>query len=208
MPLVGGRSSNIDEDDLYNTDPFYKELDERFGTKTRDFTLPAEEPDEDMTEFSKGFGAGVDQLQALGGGAKAAFGSLVGWDDWAEDGLAYYQDQLAEARQYVPETTWEDDWGEGELSWLGDFSNWLSFTAGNVLPSIGASIAGGGVVGFGAKTLTKGIVKYNARNAAEKKLEEEAKNLAKKQKTTNKVINYQKKKIKFTIDSKFTYSKI
>ena len=143
MPLVKGRSPYIDEDDLYNTDPFYKELDERFGTKTRDFTLPAEEPDEDMTEFGKGFGAGVDQLQALGGGAKAAVGSLFGFDDWTEEGLAYYQDQLAEARQYVPETTWEDDWGEGELTWLGDFSNWLSFTAGNVLPSIGTSIAGG-----------------------------------------------------------------
>ena len=41
MAFVKG---DIDDFDLYETDPYYKELDQRIGSrKPRDFTLPKEE---------------------------------------------------------------------------------------------------------------------------------------------------------------------
>jgi hypothetical protein len=43
-----------------------------------------------LNEFGKGFGAGVDQLQALAGGAKALVGSAVGNDDWFYEGMEYF----------------------------------------------------------------------------------------------------------------------
>ena len=47
-----------------------------------------------LNEFAKGFGSGVDQLQALGGGAKALAGSALGIDSWFEDGMDYFNEQM------------------------------------------------------------------------------------------------------------------
>ena len=57
--------------------------------------------DDDRGDFSRGFAAGVDQTQALGGGLKAWLGSVVGDDAMVESGLDYYQEQMAEETHNV-----------------------------------------------------------------------------------------------------------
>ena len=53
MPAFTLKTDSLDEPNLYETDPFYEELDERLGQRRRkDFTLPAQDPNEDMLEFS------------------------------------------------------------------------------------------------------------------------------------------------------------
>ena len=64
------------------------------------YTRVPDQPIETDTEdgnFTRGLKAGIDQTQALGGGLKALAGSIFGKDDWVEDGMAYYQEQMAEA---------------------------------------------------------------------------------------------------------------
>ena len=58
-------------------------------------TFKEEEETGVLNEFGKGFGAGVDQLQALAGGAKALVGSAVGNDDWFYDGMQDFDEQMA-----------------------------------------------------------------------------------------------------------------
>ena len=92
-----------------------------------------------LNEFSKGFGAGVDQLQALAGGAKALVGSAVGNDDWFYDGMQYFDEQMAEANENAADVGRIED-----IEGFGDLANYSAFIVGNVVPSL---IGGGG---FGA----------------------------------------------------------
>tara|TARA_B110000046_G_scaffold54018_1_gene60478 strand:+ start:1163 stop:9880 length:8718 start_codon:yes stop_codon:yes gene_type:complete len=161
-------AGNINEKNLYETDPFYKRLDERTGGEPRDFTLPEEEED-DSFEFVKGIKSGVDQTQALAGGLKAAVGSAVGNREWVDDGLDYYRQQMDEASQYAPRTAFEDEWGEdGWTDQFTDFTDWLSFTAGNLVPSmvgmIGTGGFGGAVAGGAAKLATTAAVKNSMKD--------------------------------------------
>ena len=147
----------------YDTDPFYKK-----SSEPRDFTLPEEEED-DSFEFVKGIKSGVDQTQALAGGLKAAVGSAVGNREWVDDGLDYYRQQMDEASQYAPRTAFEDEWGEdGWVDQFTDFTDWLSFTAGNLVPSmvgmIGTGGFGGAVAGGVAKVATTAAVKKSMRD--------------------------------------------
>lgn len=199
MSLVPRKNRSLfDEDDPYSTDPFYKELDESlYGSEeTQSFQVPQqtqsfEAPQQttrypqsrpDLNEFEKGFGAGVDQIQALAGGAKAALGSAFGNEAWVNDGLAYYQDQMREAMQYQPDVAFEDDWGEeGFVDGVSDFADWLAYTAGNVAPSLIGVIGTGGVTGFAAKKGAELVIKRSVRKQLEKKFENTAKDIAKAQ---------------------------
>ena len=156
------------EQNLYETDPFYKNLDERQNEEPRDFTLPKEE-EEDSFEFVKGLKSGVDQTQALAGGLKAAVGSAVGNREWVDDGLDYYKQQMEEASLNAPRTAFEDEWGEdGWADQFTDFTDWLSFTAGNLVPSmvgmLGTGGLGGAVFGGVAKAATTVAVKKSMRD--------------------------------------------
>ena len=71
MPIQS-RKPNLyrDEVDYLTDDPFVRELDERFGKRRKPVDPIQEDEDTSVVEeFSKGFSAGIDQTQALGGGA-------------------------------------------------------------------------------------------------------------------------------------------
>ena len=92
--------------------------------------LPTGTETEDMSEFSKGLGAGVDQLQALAGGAYALAGEAIGSEKMFQDGLDYYYDQMAEASEYKPNIGRVED-----ISGFSDFVDWSSYMAGNLAPA-------------------------------------------------------------------------
>ena len=129
-------------------------------------TFKEEEETGVLNEFGKGFGAGVDQLQALAGGAKALVGSAVGNDDWFYDGMQYFDEQMAEAAENTADVGRLEDIDGG-----GDLANYSAFIVGNIIPSL---IGGGGVGalgGFAAKKLAihqgaKALVKKNAEGMA------------------------------------------
>jgi len=128
-----------------------------------------------VSEFSKGFGAGVDQLQALAGGAKALVGSAVGDDDWFYDGLSYYNEQMAEAAENAGDVTRIEE---------VDATNWASYvayTVGNVAPSLIGAAVTGGIGGLAAKQITRKGVEASVKNFTENVVKKTAnKTLAKK----------------------------
>lgn len=125
-----------------------------------------------FNEFGKGFGAGVDQLQALAGGAKALAGSAVGNDDWFYDGMEYFEEQMAEANENAADVGRIED-----IEGLGDLVNYSAFVVGNVVPSLigggGFGAAGGAIakniaISQGAKALVKKNAESLAKSAAQK----------------------------------------
>ena len=162
---------------LYDTDPFYKELDRKlYGERKEDIDLNEEDDSSVVEEFGKGFSAGIDQTQALGGGALAALGSAFGFESWVETGLDYYQEQMNEAAENAPAVNWEDDF-EG----IGDAADFFAYTLGNVIPSLATTIAGGGVGGIAAKAATKKYVSDQIEERLNKKFGDAAKAAAEEQ---------------------------
>ncbi len=95
------------------------------------------EPDEEMGEFAKGFAGNVDFAQSAIGTSGIMLGRLFGSEDleaWGED---LRSRNVEESRQYVPKVARIED-----VTSISDFFDYTAFQAGNVLPSIGASIAG------------------------------------------------------------------
>ena len=176
MPIQSRKPNKfLDERDYLTDDPFIREIDKRNKELERR-QKPAPEDDETYIaeEFAKGFGAGIDQTQGLiGGGAKAALGSLFGNDEWVAEGLDYYQEQMNEAAENAPAVSWEDDW-EG----VGDFADFTAYTLGNVLPSIVTTIAGGGVTGAAAKLAAKKMLANKVEQRIEDKFQDAAQDLA------------------------------
>ena len=125
-----------------------------------------------LNEFGKGFGAGVDQLQALAGGAKALVGSAVGNDDWFYEGMEYFDEQMAEAAENTADVGSIEEIGNlASFEGLGNLANYSAFIVGNIIPSL---IGGGGVGAVGgaaAKQLAihqgaKALIKKNAEGMA------------------------------------------
>ena len=60
-----------------------------------------EEPEDEMGNFTRGLNAGVNQTQALGGGLKAAFGSVIGSKGMVDSGMEIYERNMSEADEYA-----------------------------------------------------------------------------------------------------------
>ena len=182
---MGFIKSDEDEFGAYGTDPFYQAYDEKWSQrKSRDFTLPQEraEEEDDRYEFVKGIKAGIDQTAALGGGLKAAVGSAVGNRQWVDDGLDYYQEQMRLASRYSPRTAFEEDWGEdGWVDGVTDFTDWLSFTAGNLVPSVVGMLGTGGLGGVIAGGTAKAATTLLVKSSVKAKMKDVAEGMAKKQ---------------------------
>lgn len=132
---------------------------------------PEHKKENDSWAFTKGVKAGADQLQALGGGAVALTGDLVGSDKMKDWGMDVYQRNMEEAGENAL------DYGFTDIDSIGKAAEWAGWTLGNVLPTIGASMAGGGVGGIAVKQLSKKaiaemlkseIAKGTSKKAAEK----------------------------------------
>lgn len=162
---------------LYDTDPFYKELDRKlYGERKEDIDLNEEDDSSVVEEFGKGFSAGIDQTAALGGGLKALVGSAIDNDEWVEEGLAYYKEQMDLAAENNPNVGWDDlEFGESSA---GDYLDFVAFTVGNVIPSLAGSVAFGGAGGIAAKYGTQRLVKSQVQKKLDKKFGDLAKGAA------------------------------
>ncbi len=126
-----------------------------------------------FNEFGKGFSSGVDQLQALAGGAKALVGSAVGNDEWFYDGMEYFNEQMAEASENAAEVGSLED-----IEGIGDFVNYSAFIVGNIVPSL---IGGGGFGAVGGAVAKKALIQQGAKRLVKENAEGLAKNAAKRQ---------------------------
>ena len=125
---------------------------------------PAREED-DSLEFTKGLVSGTKQTQALGGAAKAALGSLFGNEAWKQEGWDYYKQKMAESQDYAGDVMQLEDI---DFSSLDSVTDYISYTLGSALPSIGASVLGGGLTGFAGKKIAEKVIKEGAEGLAEK----------------------------------------
>ena len=115
-----------------------------------------------VDEFQKGFGAGVDQLQGLGGGFLALAGSAFGRDDWFWDGLEYYDEQMEEAAENAGAVSRIED-----IDGVGELLAYTAYTAGNVLPSLIGGVGVGAVGAKGAKLAADKLLKSKFQNMAD-----------------------------------------
>lgn len=122
-----------------------------------------------IDQFASGFGAGVDQQQALAGATKAAIGSAIGDDEMKQAGFDYYRQQMEEAAENAPISGFDD-----ATDSLSDFGNFVFYTLGNAIPSLATTAAGGGVGGVVAKQAAKTLGKETVERLAKEKMEDAA----------------------------------
>lgn len=125
--------------------------------------------EDDRFEFTKGLSAGIDQTQALGGGLLALAGSAFGNDDLFYAGLDYYNEQMAEASESQADIGRIED-----IDGFDDFLSWVSYTAGNALPSLATAVVGGGVGGFAARSAGQAAIRGQAAEYAKKRVTDRA----------------------------------
>ena len=117
-----------------------------------------------LGELGKGFGAGVDQLQALGGGAYALLGDILGSEQMFQDGIDFYQEQMEEAA--------EAEIGRVEdVEGFGDAVLYGSYLVGNVVPTLLGGLGTGAVAGQLAKVAVKKKVKDRVDQAAKEQVQ-------------------------------------
>jgi len=119
---------------------------------------PADQPIEDDSWLvTKGLKAGIDQTQALGGGLMAAAGDALGVDSVRDYGMEVYNRNMEEAGQNATPGEFTD------IDSLGDAADWALWQAGNLIPTMGTVLLGGGVGGVaarqGAKQFAQGYIK-------------------------------------------------
>lgn len=133
-------------------------------------TLEPEAPE--MGEFRKGVARGIDELQALAGGAIGLVGDATGSDILRDFGYDIYKEQMAEAGQYAPAVESMYD-----IESMDSFADWLAGTAGELLPSVaGALVSGGagGLIGAGAKQIGKEALKRSVSTTLKRTLRQKA----------------------------------
>ncbi len=100
---------------------------------------------EETPGFIGGASAGIDQIQGMGGGLLMAAGDKLKSDALWEGGRDMYQRNMEEAAN--------NDLGYGftDIRSAGEAFNWARYTAGNLLPTLGVSMAGGGIGGLAVR---------------------------------------------------------
>ena len=106
------------------------------------------EPEADGN-FSRGFQGGLASFKALGGGLKALTGSALDDEEMVAEGMQYYQDKTAEAKQYKPDSTFQD------IDSATDFGAWAAYTLGSVAPDLAMMTVSAGAGGLLAKAAVK-----------------------------------------------------
>jgi len=125
-----------------------------------------QEEDEGSTQFIAGFSSGLKQTQGLlGGGLPALISSAIGDDDATNEYLEYYNQKMQEAAEIGGDFERVED-----IEGAEDAVQWMTYTLGQALPSIGTAVLGGGVTGglvqYGAKKLIKESVERDVKKKA------------------------------------------
>lgn len=160
-------------DELSRTAKYQESADDHLSA----FNSTNEPDSENVSELKKGWRAGWDQLQGLGGGLLAWAGDAMDSESMTRAGMEIYNRNMEEAAAHggnVREfTSLADDFS---LDRLADYA---LYTTGNVLPTVLTSVAGGGVGGFAGKQIakkaaSKAIAKQAQRRIAAGEAEEAA----------------------------------
>jgi len=145
------------------------DTDPRVGDRVRAFTTQARSQashpvlrfENDASEFTKGFLSGIDKTQALLHGAAGLTGSALGADRLRDWGIEGFRRNMAEAAENAPEV--ESITKVGNLGQLG---SWAAYTLGDMIPSVAALFAGGGLGAAAGRALVKrGITDFTTREA-------------------------------------------
>ena len=125
-----------------------------------------QEEDEGSTQFIAGFSSGLKQTQGLlGGGLPALISSAIGDDDATNEYLEYYNQKMQEAAEIGGDFERVED-----IEGAEDAVQWMTYTLGQALPSIGTAILGGGITG--------GVVQYGAKKFIKESVERDVKKKA------------------------------
>ena len=165
--LEGAQSPTETLDPALNPDPITDPTsadnsDPLSGTYTRE---PDQAPqlDGQPNNFTRGLSAGIDQTQALGGGLKALAGSAFGKEEWVKEGMAYYQEQTAEAKESAGDVMKVED-----INSIADFGAWSAYTLGTLVPdlvgAVGTMGAGSAIAKAGAKASIKKLADKYVQN--------------------------------------------
>jgi len=130
-----------------------------------------EEPEDEMGNFTRGLNAGVNQTQALGGGLKAAFGSVIGSKSMVDSGMEIYERNMSEADEYAGDVMTVE-----EIDSVSEAGQWAAYTLGSIVPDLVGAIGTGGI----GSVLGKQIVKKGVKDLAEKTATETSQELLKK----------------------------
>jgi len=135
---------------------------DRFVTGSYGQDSGSDKPDSDSTPgFTGGLAAGVDQVQGMGGGLIQAAGAAVESDALWDFGKDMYERNMAEAGENAL------DYGFTDIRGAGDAFNWARYTAGNLLPTLAVSLAGGGIGGVAGRVLAGEVAKQSAIRAGQ-----------------------------------------
>ena len=96
-------------------------------------------PEDDRSEFRKGFESGYSGLKATGSGLVGLIGSAIGSEGMRDWGIEGYQENMAEASQSAGEVTDYKD-----IHGVMDAVDYVSFHAGSALPMFAPSLLSGG----------------------------------------------------------------
>ncbi|GAA0586798.1 LPD38 domain-containing protein [Halomonas salifodinae] len=121
---------------------------------------PVAETQDSAPGFRAGLSSGVDQLQAMGGGLVMAAGEALESEGMLRAGRDIYQRNMEEADENAL------GFGFTDIRSPGDAWQWASYTAGNQLPMLAASVASGGVGGAAAGVGARMLAGAAAKQAA------------------------------------------
>ncbi|TDX29090.1 hypothetical protein DFO67_108134 [Modicisalibacter xianhensis] len=124
---------------------------------------PSQAKSESKPGFMAGLSAGMDQMQAMGGGLIMAAGDKLESEGMLNAGRDIYQKNMAEADENSLGYGFTDLFTDPDTSAL----QWASWTAGNLLPMMATSMASGGVGGIGARMLAGSVAKQAATRAGQ-----------------------------------------
>ena len=130
-----------------------------------------EEPENEMGNFTRGLNAGVNQTQALGGGLKAAFGSVIGSEGMVDSGMEIYERNMSEADEYAGDVMTVE-----EIDSVSEAGQWAAYTLGSIVPDLVGAIGTGGI----GSVLGKQIVKKGVKDLAERTASETSQELLQK----------------------------
>lgn len=130
---------------------------------------PVTKKEDDSWQITKGFKAGIDQTQAMGGGLVAALGDAFDNDDLKEWGVEVYEQNMEEALENAGDVAGFTEIGKDE-NYVSDFADWAFYTAGNMAPMLATSLIGGGLGGAVAHNLAGAIAKKAATKLIARKV--------------------------------------